>query len=88
MYGIDGWDAEEAQELIESLKEHVAQEQFIYRHKYAVGDLVIWDTLQTMHRATPIDVATSPEDSRLLWRISVSGRPEAYPLGPAAPLKP
>lgn len=78
MYGIEGWDDAEALELIETLKEHVGQEQFIYRHKYEVGDLVIWDTLQTMHRATPIDVASNDADARLLWRISVRGRPVVY----------
>lgn len=78
MHGIEGWGDDEALDLIESLKAHVGQEQFIYRHKYRAGDLVIWDTLQTMHRATPIDVATSSADSRLLWRISVRGRPVMY----------
>ena len=43
-----------------------------------MGDLVVWDTLQTMHAATLIGAATSKADSRLLWRISVRGRPAVY----------
>ena len=77
-HGIKGWENEAAEALIESLQAHVLQEQFIYRHPYRVGDLVIWDTLQTMHRATPIDVVTSTADARLLWRISVRGVPAVH----------
>jgi taurine dioxygenase len=72
-HGIAGMDDDEAEALLEQLKTHCRQERFIYRHKYAVGDVVIWDTLQTMHRATPIDVPRGEDDARLLWRISVRG---------------
>jgi taurine dioxygenase len=74
--GIKGMPDGEAEALLEGLREHAVQEKYLYRHHYAVGDVVVWDTLQTMHRATPIDVATGPGDARLLWRISVRGRPE------------
>ncbi len=77
-YAIRDMPDGEADELIETLKDHVLQEQYIYRHQYAVGDLVVWDTFQTMHSATPIDVATSDANSRLLWRISIRGRPHIY----------
>lgn len=68
----------EAEALLDGLKTHALDERHIYRHKYSVGDLVIWDTLQTMHAATPIGVATSRADSRLLWRISVRGHPSLH----------
>ena len=74
-YAIKGMPDGKAEALLDELKDHALRERHIYRHRYAVGDLVVWDTLQTMHAATPIDVATSKEDSRLLWRISVRGRP-------------
>lgn len=77
-HGILGMPDDEADTLIESLKSHVAQEQFIYRHRYAVGDLAIWDTLSTMHRATPIEFTTGENDARLLWRISCRGKPFIY----------
>ena len=77
-HGIRGMDDEAAESLIAKLKTHVVQEKFVYRHKYDVGDVVVWDTLQTMHRATPIDVATNTADSRCLWRISVRGKPQIY----------
>ena len=56
-HGVRGWPEEEGLALIESLKTHVLQERFIYRHRYAVGDVVVWDTMATMHRATPIGIA-------------------------------
>jgi taurine dioxygenase len=74
-HGIRGMAEAEADELLDELKEHCTQDRYIYKHKYQIGDVVVWDTLQTMHRATPIDVASSDDDSRLLWRISVRGRP-------------
>jgi len=68
----------EALALLEQLKDHVLQEKYIYRHKYQVGDVAIWDTFQTLHSGRKIDVATDNSDSRLLWRISVRGKPIIY----------
>jgi len=67
-----------AESMIEGLKDHALQEKFIYRHPYSVGDLVIWDTLATMHCATPIDIPTEKMEERLLWRISVRHKPRIY----------
>ena len=74
-FAIKDMSDDEAEALLDSLKAHVLQERHIYRHRYAAGDLVVWDTFQTMHAATPIDFATSGENTRLLWRVSVRGRP-------------
>lgn len=83
-YAIEGMPDAEAGALLDALKDHALQERHIYRHRYSVGDLVVWDTLQTMHAATPIGVATSKADSRLLWRISVRGRPAVHATAAAA----
>ena len=77
-HGIKGWTDDESLEFIDELKRHVLQERYIYRHKYEPGDLVIWDTLQTMHSATPIDIVSGEDNARLLWRISVRGKPDIY----------
>ena len=71
-------DDEDAVALLEKLKDHALQEKYIYRHKYKVGDVAIWDTFQTLHSGSKINVATSEKDSRLLWRISVRGKPDIY----------
>lgn len=77
-HAIKGMDDVAADRLIEGLKDHVLQEQFIYRHAYAVGDLVIWDTMATMHSATLIDTPKEQAEERLLWRISVRNKPGIY----------
>jgi alpha-ketoglutarate-dependent taurine dioxygenase len=77
-YGIKGMEDGKALDLLEQLKDHVLQEKYIHRHKYEVGDVAIWDTFQTLHSGRQIDIATCEEDSRMLWRISVRGKPAIY----------
>ncbi len=75
-FGIEGLAAAAAAALLATLKTHQLQDRFLYKHRYSVGDITIWDTSQTLHSATQIAVATSAADSRLLYRISVRGKPE------------
>ena len=70
----------EAQSLLKELKRHATGERFVYRHKYRVGDIALWDTLSTMHAAPSIGPATCVADSRLLWRISCKGLPRVVEL--------
>ena len=74
-YAIEGMDEDEGATLLEAVKRHALKECFIYRHKYREGDVAIYDTTQTLHSGTPIGPATSGRDTRLLWRISVRGKP-------------
>lgn len=73
---IVGMADDEAGALLDQLKAHALADRFVCRHKYAVGDIAIWDTSSTLHCATPIDIATDAATSRLLYRISVKGRPK------------
>jgi alpha-ketoglutarate-dependent 2,4-dichlorophenoxyacetate dioxygenase len=52
---IVGWPVPEGRLLLHELIEHATQRQFVYRHSWRVGDLVIWDNRATMHRARPFD---------------------------------
>jgi alpha-ketoglutarate-dependent 2,4-dichlorophenoxyacetate dioxygenase len=47
---IVGWTIPEARMFLHELTEHATQREFVYRHKWRVGDLVMWDNRQTMHR--------------------------------------
>jgi alpha-ketoglutarate-dependent 2,4-dichlorophenoxyacetate dioxygenase len=38
--------------------------QFVHRHEWRVGDVVIWDNLATMHRGTPFDDTRHARDMR------------------------
>ncbi|NKB58043.1 MAG: TauD/TfdA family dioxygenase [Alphaproteobacteria bacterium] len=51
--GIVGWPVPEARLFLRDLIEHATQPQFVYSHKWGVGDLVMYDNRQTMHRARP-----------------------------------
>jgi len=54
-YKIDGMADDEAQELIDYLKDFATRPEFIYRHKWKVGDALLWDNRCTQHCATPFD---------------------------------
>jgi alpha-ketoglutarate-dependent 2,4-dichlorophenoxyacetate dioxygenase len=61
---ILGWPVPEAQMLLRELTEHATQREFVYTHKWRVGDLVVWDNRTTMHRARPYDDTLYPRDLR------------------------
>ena len=48
---IEGMPRPEAMALIRDLVEHATQRQFVYTHRWTLGDIVMWDNRQTMHRA-------------------------------------
>jgi alpha-ketoglutarate-dependent 2,4-dichlorophenoxyacetate dioxygenase len=60
---IVGWPIPEALIFLRDLIEHATQREFVYTHKWRVGDLVMWDNRQTMHRARPFP-AHEPRDMR------------------------
>jgi alpha-ketoglutarate-dependent 2,4-dichlorophenoxyacetate dioxygenase len=61
--GIVGWPVPEARVFLRDLMDHATQRQFVYAHAWRVGDLVMWDNRQTMHRARPFP-AHEPRDMR------------------------
>jgi len=60
---IVGWPLPEARAFLRDLVEHATQREFVYVHKWRIGDLVMWDNRQTMHRARPFP-ASEPRDMR------------------------
>jgi alpha-ketoglutarate-dependent 2,4-dichlorophenoxyacetate dioxygenase len=65
---IIGWPVEEGRALIEELIAFATQPQFVYQHRWTVGDLVMWDNRCTMHRGRPYD----DKQRRVLHRTTVS----------------
>jgi alpha-ketoglutarate-dependent 2,4-dichlorophenoxyacetate dioxygenase len=61
---IIGWPMPEGRLLLRDLMEHATQREFVYRHAWRVGDLVIWDNRCTLHRGRPYDDARHPRDLR------------------------
>tara|TARA_Y100001934_G_scaffold218589_1_gene259739 strand:- start:2869 stop:3726 length:858 start_codon:yes stop_codon:yes gene_type:complete len=67
---IDGIDNIEGQRLLDELFEHQKKPEFIYKHKWEVGDLVFWDNSATIHLACG---GLKPYDIRKLHRTSIAG---------------
>jgi taurine dioxygenase len=68
--GIEGMPDDEALDLIAELDSHCVRPEFLYRHKWKVGDLLMWDNTSSMHLAI-CDYAL-PE-RRLMHRTTVIG---------------
>ncbi|MDH3241851.1 MAG: TauD/TfdA family dioxygenase [Alphaproteobacteria bacterium] len=62
--GIPGWPDDEARALIEELTAFATRPEFVFSYEWSVGDVVIWDNLATMHRATPFDDTRYKRDMR------------------------
>jgi alpha-ketoglutarate-dependent 2,4-dichlorophenoxyacetate dioxygenase len=52
---IFGMPESDGRALIDELIAHATQRQFVYTHRWRVGDLVIWDDRCTLHRGTGFD---------------------------------
>jgi len=68
---IIDWPLPEARLLLRDLTEHATQPQFVDRHSWRVGDLVIWDNRATMHRAQPFDDTTHRRELRRVTTLDV-----------------
>jgi len=53
----------EGRMLLLELLEHATQREFVYRHHWRPGDLVIWDNRATIHRGKRFDI-TQPRELR------------------------
>ncbi|MFT5173017.1 MAG: taurine dioxygenase [Gammaproteobacteria bacterium] len=68
--GIEGMADDEALTLIEQLSDHITSQEYIYRHKWQVGDVLIWDNASVQHWA-PRDYEWPQR--RLMLRTTVNG---------------
>ncbi|HEV8094568.1 MAG TPA: TauD/TfdA family dioxygenase [Burkholderiales bacterium] len=72
---IRGMDDAEAMRLLAELIADATQRQFVYTHRWRVGDLVMWDNRCTMHRGTDYEDTRWPRD---LQRATTSDRMDAF----------
>ncbi|PYN40523.1 MAG: hypothetical protein DMD95_21515, partial [Candidatus Rokuibacteriota bacterium] len=68
---IIDWPIPEGRLLLRDLMEHATQPEFVYRHAWRVGDLVIWDNRATMHRARPFDDANYRRELRRVTTLDI-----------------
>jgi alpha-ketoglutarate-dependent taurine dioxygenase len=75
---VIGMTPQEGLGLLYRLTEWATQPQFVYRHDWSVGDIVVWDNSNTLHRALPY----AEDSGRLLVKTRLAGE-ETF-LGKAA----
>ena len=73
---VNGCSLEESEALLDELWARCTQPQFCYEHRWAVGDVVVWDNRATLHRRDAFD----PTSRRVLYAAQVEGhRPYEAP---------
>lgn len=66
---VEGKSEEESRAILDEMQAWATEPQFVYRHEWTVGDMIIWDNTGVMHR-----VEKYPADSgRLLSRTTLVG---------------
>jgi alpha-ketoglutarate-dependent 2,4-dichlorophenoxyacetate dioxygenase len=68
---IIDWPVPEGRLLLRDLIEHATQPDFVYRHAWSVGDLVIWDNRATMHRGRPFEDSVHRRELRRVTTLDV-----------------
>jgi alpha-ketoglutarate-dependent taurine dioxygenase len=71
---IEGLEAAESAELIDTLIAHITQPRFVYSHHWHKGDLVMWDNRAVLHTASLFD---HTRYQRLMYRTTVAGNAPA-----------
>ncbi len=66
---VVGMSLREGRRLLDDLVAWATQPQFVLRHRWRAGDLVIWDNTGMLHRALPYE----PTSRRLMHRTTLAG---------------
>lgn len=66
---VEGLSVEESRALLVRLREWATRPEYVYRHEWRPGDLVIWNNTGTMHRA----IAYPADSGRLMIRTTLAG---------------
>jgi alpha-ketoglutarate-dependent taurine dioxygenase len=66
---VIGLPVEESRALLARLRDWATQPQYVYRHEWQPGDMLIWDNTGTMHRVLPY----SADSGRLMHRTILAG---------------
>ena len=72
---IDGLTLADSEALLDEIWTFATQPTIAWRHRWQVGDLVLWDNRCTMHRRDPFDASAR----RIMHRTQIKG--EAPPAG-------
>ena len=64
-----GMPSEESERLLDELWAHATQPHFCYRHRWKVGQVVVFDNRRVMHMRHPMD----ERKRRFMWRTQTKG---------------
>jgi len=73
---VEGLSLPDSEALLDQLWSFAELPEFVYAHRWRVGDLVLWDNRSTMHRRDPFDSAAR----RVMHRTQIKGKwkPRAF----------
>ena len=71
-YGIERLSADASVRLLAEVIEAACQPPRTYKHRWQIGDLVVWDNLCVMHRVWPYDYS----ETRIMMHTRIAGNPE------------
>ncbi len=66
---IEGLQADESERLLALMFDTIERRDFVYEHRWRVGDLVMWDNRCTLHARRDFD----PSENRWLRRVTIKG---------------
>ena len=64
---IESLDKALSIKILEQIEKFCTQDRYVYRHKWEKGDVVVWNNLRSMHKATQFD----PFQDRILYKIEL-----------------
>jgi taurine dioxygenase len=71
---IEGLSQAESDALLEAVFDHAEKPEFVYRHVWRVGDLIVWDNRCSMHARDDFPA----DQRRLMLRTTVQGTVRPY----------
>jgi len=71
---VEGMPEKESGEILEFLFDHSEKPEFVYRHVWRVGDLIVWDNRCSMHARDDFPA----DQRRLMFRTTVKGSKRPY----------
>ena len=69
VYRVTGMADDDAQSMLDELIAWACQPPRVFKHRWTVGDLVMWDNRCVLHRAHPWDM----NEPRVMWHTRVAG---------------
>jgi taurine dioxygenase len=67
---VEGLAKAESEDILAFVFGFLERPEFVYRHRWKRGDLVVWDNRCLMHRATGYD---DTAERRIMWRTQTKG---------------